>query len=62
MIDDVEANGDISPQDAKLRSRIGWICQAVRIAAVVWLLWAIGESAWIQTHRANFMEQEFENV
>ena len=57
MIDNIEANGDISPRDVKLHSQIGWICQAVRIAAIIWLLWAIAESAWIQTHRANFMDK-----
>jgi hypothetical protein len=57
MIDNIEANGDISPRDVKLHSRIGWICQAVRIAAIIWLLWAIAVNIWVWTHRANFMDK-----
>jgi hypothetical protein len=57
MTGDMEASGEPNPRDAQLRGRIGWICQAVRIAGVVWLLWGTTQALWIWSHRADFIDK-----
>src|SRR5262245_46279559 len=41
---------------ASLRGRIGWICHALRIAAVVWIGWAVVESLVPWTDKAKILE------
>jgi len=61
MTEDVETSSESSPRDARLREKIGWICQAVRIAGVVWLLWGIAQSLWVWTRRADFIDKALKN-
>src|SRR5262245_38177844 len=39
-----------------LRSRIGWICQAIRIAAVVWIAWVVVIVVMVWSDRTTMLE------
>lgn len=47
----------INPSLAALRGRIAWICQAVRIAALAWLLWGVATNVWIRFHRSEYFDK-----
>ncbi len=57
-----------SPQ-AALRARIGWLCDLIRIAAVVWALWILATIAWYWSDSAaivkgfgSFLEMDLSGV
>jgi len=41
---------------ADLRARIGWICHALRIAAVLWIIWNLATVVYYWSDRAQILE------
>ena len=45
-----------SPAASRLRRRIGWICQAFRIAAVVWIVWIFAMDLLVWGNKATVLQ------
>jgi hypothetical protein len=55
MTRDDDARLGASPVRADLRGRIGWICQAIRIAALVWIAWIVVVMIMFWSDRATML-------
>lgn len=41
----------------QLRKKIGWICNLVRWAGLIWFVWMLGIFVFIATHRADYLDK-----
>jgi hypothetical protein len=57
MSDAVDASYAAAPGPSDLRSRIAWICHALRIAAVLWIGWAIAIFLTVWSDKSKITER-----
>ncbi len=58
MIDEATLSAPASPSGERfdaLRNRIAVACHAIRLAAVVWIVWTLGLVVYVYSDRAGFV-------